>query len=84
MNKKEGLELVKKALKTVEISIRLREGNFLLQSMPTILGENAVNAIEEQLNQIKNKDNTDEGNSNFILFKIFKFKIHLKIIKKVF
>lgn len=61
MNKKEGLELVKKALKTVEISIRLREGNFLLQTMPTISGENSVNAIEEQLNQIRNKDNTDEG-----------------------
>lgn len=53
--------MVQKALKTVENSIRLREGNFLIQNLPTISGENALNAIQEQLDQIKNKENAEEG-----------------------
>jgi hypothetical protein len=54
--------LVKKALKIVENSIRLREGNFLLQTMPTISGElGTFNAIQEQLNQMKNEANPVEG-----------------------
>ena len=52
---------MQKALKTVENSIRLREGNFLIQNLPTISGENSINAIQEQLNQIKNKENAEEG-----------------------
>lgn len=52
---------MQKALKTVENTIRLREGNFLIQNLPTISGENSINAIQEQLNQIKNKENAEEG-----------------------
>lgn len=47
-------------MKTVENSIRLREGNFLLQTMPVVSGENATNAIQDQLNQMKNKENPEE------------------------
>jgi hypothetical protein len=36
-----------------------------MQTMPTIAGENATNVIQEQLNQIKNKENTEEGNYYF-------------------
>jgi hypothetical protein len=39
----------------------LREGNFLIQNLPTISGENSINAIQEQLNQIKDKENAEEG-----------------------
>lgn len=55
---------MKKALKTVENYIRLREGNFLLQTLPAIAGENTVNAIQEQLNQLKDKENLQEGKQN--------------------
>jgi hypothetical protein len=65
---------VQKALKTVENSIRLREGNFLIQNLPTISGENSINAIQEQLNQIKDKENAENG--NYYLFIKFCIKIN--------
>jgi len=61
-------------LKTVENSIRLREGNFLLQTMPVISGENATNAIQDQLNQIKNKENAEECNLMKNLHRFFYFE----------
>ncbi len=56
INKAEGLKLVGQALKIVETSIRLREGNFLLQQKPVILGEAAEKGIQEQLSQVEKKD----------------------------
>jgi translation initiation factor 2 subunit 1 len=64
INKADGLKLIGQALKTVENSIRLREGNFLLQTKPTILGESAEKGLQEQLNQVKNMEqDIDEGNN---------------------
>src|SRR5689334_7156477 len=40
INKAEGLKLVGNALKVVESGITLREGNFLLQTKPAVLGDN--------------------------------------------
>ncbi len=56
INKAEGLKLIGNALKVVETSIRLREGNFLLQTKPTILGDNAEKNIQEQMLQMQKKE----------------------------
>ncbi len=60
INKAEGLKLIGSALKVVETSIRLREGNFLLQTKPTILGEAAEKNIHEQMQQIQKPEIEEE------------------------
>ena len=60
INKAEGLKLIGNALKAVETSIRLREGNFLLQTKPTILGEAAEKNIQEQMLQMQKKEIQEE------------------------
>ena len=60
INKAEGLKLIGNALKAVETSIRLREGNFLLQTKPTILGEAAEKNIQEQMLQLQKKETQEE------------------------
>lgn len=60
INKAEGLKLVGNALKAVETSIRLREGNFLLQTKPTILGEAAEKNIHEQMQQMQKPEIEEE------------------------
>ena len=56
INKAEGIKLMGQALKIVENCIRLREGHFLLQTKPTVLGENAEKGIQEQLIQMQKKE----------------------------
>jgi hypothetical protein len=51
------------ALKKVEASIRLREGNFLLQVKPTIIGEASGKEIDEQLKDFK-KERANEEDEN--------------------
>jgi translation initiation factor 2 subunit 1 len=60
INKSEGLKLIGDALKVVETSIRLREGNFLLQTKPTILGDSAEKNIQEQMLQMQKKEIDEE------------------------
>ena len=56
INKSEGMKLVGQALKVVETSIKTKEGNFLLQTKPTVLGEEAVKGIQEQMLQMQKKE----------------------------
>jgi translation initiation factor 2 subunit 1 len=63
INKSEGLKLMGEALKKVEASIRLREGNFLLQVKPTIIGEASGKEIDEQLKDFK-KERANEEDEN--------------------
>lgn len=68
INKKEGLELMIKAMKTVENSIKLREGNFIMLTQPMVQGDDKNNnAIQEQLDQIKEMENK-EGEGKYIFF----------------
>jgi translation initiation factor 2 subunit 1 len=60
INKADGLKAIGNALKAVESSIRLREGNFLLQTKPTILGEAAEKNIQEQMLQMQKKEIEEE------------------------
>jgi translation initiation factor 2 subunit 1 len=60
INKSEGLKLIGDALKVVETSIRVREGNFLLQTKPTILGDSAEKNIQEQMLQMQKKEIDEE------------------------
>lgn len=60
INKAEGLKLVGQALKVVETSIRLREGQFLLQQKPFVLGEAAEKGIQEQMMQMQKKESEIE------------------------
>jgi translation initiation factor 2 subunit 1 len=64
IDKSEGLKLVGQALKVVENSIRLREGQFLLQTKPTILGDNADKGIEEQMKQMQSRVNDNEDSDD--------------------
>lgn len=59
INKAEGIKLLGQALKTVENSIRLREGNFLLQTKPTVLGE-TEKGLQEQIDRVKAKEIPEE------------------------
>ncbi len=49
INKAEGIKLVGNALKAVESSIRLREGNFLLQTKPQVIGDTTEKSLHQQL-----------------------------------
>jgi translation initiation factor 2 subunit 1 len=59
INKAEGLKLIGNALKVVESSIKLREGNFLLQTKPTVLGDVQEKGLQQQIED-KVKNNIDE------------------------
>jgi translation initiation factor 2 subunit 1 len=63
INKAEGIKLMGQALKIVENSIRLREGHFLLQTKPTVLGDSAEKGIQEQMIQMQKKEEIDEEES---------------------
>jgi translation initiation factor 2 subunit 1 len=60
IHKAEGLKVIGNALKAVENSIKLREGNFLLQTKPTVLGESAEKNIQEQMLQMQKKEIEEE------------------------
>lgn len=64
INKSEGLKLIGDALKVVETSIRVREGNFLLQTKPMILGDNAEKNIQEQMLQMQKKEIEEESDED--------------------
>ena len=49
INKAEGIKLIGNALKAVEASIRLREGNFLLQTKPQVIGDTTEKTLHQQL-----------------------------------
>jgi len=59
-HKAEGLKLIAQALKTVEASIKLREGNFLLQTKPTVLGDTTGKEIQDQVNNMTKKEGEDD------------------------
>ena len=66
INKTEGLKLINQALKTIESCIKEKEGNFLQQTNPTVLGE-AGEDIKDQINEAKmhveetEEEDNDEG-----------------------
>lgn len=64
INKTDGIKLLGLALKQVESSIRLREGNFLLQTKPTVLGDNAEKGIQEQMILAQKKEEADESDED--------------------
>ena len=64
INKAEGMKLIGQALKVVESSIKLKEGNFLLQTKPMILGDAAEKGIQEQMLQLQKKEEIDEEESD--------------------
>ena len=66
INKNEGLKLMTQALKTVEQCIKEKEGNFLQQTHPTVLGE-AGEDIKDQIKDAKahveeNSEEEEEDN----------------------
>jgi translation initiation factor 2 subunit 1 len=56
INRVDGIKLMGQALKTVENTIRLREGHFLLQTKPTVLGDSNEKGIQEQMMKMQNKE----------------------------
>lgn len=60
INKAEGIKLIGNALKAVEASIRLREGNFLLQTKPQVIGDTTEKTLHQQLED-KVKDIREES-----------------------
>jgi translation initiation factor 2 subunit 1 len=72
INKAEGLKLVGNALKVVESSIKLREGNFLLQTKPSVLGDIAEKGLQQQIeDKVKNIDEeSDEEQEEGIIANI--------------
>lgn len=60
VNKKEGLEIMNQALEEIKRSIKARNGNYLLETNPQILGE-GEKSLSEQLNEARNKEDISEG-----------------------
>lgn len=60
INKKEGFEIINAALAEVKKSIEEKGGNFLLESNPTVLGENEK-SIVEQMEEAKKKKEEEES-----------------------
>lgn len=60
VNKKEGLEIMNQALEEIKRSIKARNGNYLLETNPQILGE-GEKSLREQLNEARNKEDISEG-----------------------
>lgn len=60
VNKKEGLEIMNQALEEIKRSIKARNGNYLLETNPQILGEHEK-SLSEQLNEARNKEDISEG-----------------------
>jgi translation initiation factor 2 subunit 1 len=69
INKAEGLKLIGNALKIVESSIKLREGNFLLQTKPVVLGDTAEKGLQQQIeDKVKNiEEESDEEQEEGII-----------------
>lgn len=75
INKNEGLKLMTQALKTVEQCIKEKEGNFLQQTHPTVLGE-AGEDIKDQIKDAKvhveeNSEEEEEDNDEGIKADIY-------------
>ena len=60
VKKSEGLSLLNEVIKKIEQSIKMRSGNFFLHLKPEIVGEQGVKDIEEQIKEMKNKEDDDE------------------------
>ena len=59
INKKEGFEIMTKALDEVRKTIQAKNGNFLLETNPQVIGEHEK-TLSEQLNEAKNKEKEEE------------------------
>ena len=59
INKEEGINLMNQALEEVKNSIKAKNGNYLLETKPMVLGEDEK-SLAEQLNEAKNKKKEDE------------------------
>ncbi len=59
INKKEGFEVMIKALEEVKRSIEEKGGNFLIETNPVVLGENEK-SISEQMREARNKKEEEE------------------------
>lgn len=59
INKKEGFEIMTQALDEVRKTIIAKNGNFLLETNPQVIGEDEK-TMSEQLNEAKNKENEEE------------------------
>lgn len=60
VRKNEGLNLLNEAIQKIEAAIRAKQGTFVLNSKPEILGDNAKD-IEEQLKEIKKNQDEEEN-----------------------
>jgi translation initiation factor 2 subunit 1 len=66
----EGLVLLNKALKVVELAIRSKQGSYLLEKEPKVYGENSCKDIEEQIKKMREEDtqkiaSDDENGGDF-------------------
>ena len=59
INKEEGFKIMNKALEEVKNTIMAKNGIFLLETKPMIIGENEK-SLSEQLNEMKIKENDNE------------------------
>ena len=59
INKEEGINLMNQALEEVKNSIKAKNGNYLLETKPMVLGEDEK-SLAEQLNEAKNKKKEDQ------------------------
>ena len=62
INKKEGFEVMNKALEEVKKSIEAKGGSFLIETNPVVLGENEK-SISEQMKEARNKQEEEEEES---------------------
>lgn len=75
-NKTAGIKLMGQALKEVNKSISLRDGSFLLQTMPTVIGESSGKGIKDQLKTAMERDSgieeegEEEENQEGITFNV--------------
>ena len=63
IDKKEGIKVMTQALEEVRKTIQAKEGNFLLETNPQVIGEDEK-TLGEQLNEAKNKEDEEEEEEN--------------------
>ncbi len=63
INKKEGFEIINKALEEVKKTIKAKNGGYILETNPQVIGE-GEKTLSEQLKEAREKENLNEEEEN--------------------